>query len=175
MELITTETLTDSDAASIEFDVSSISEYDDFFVVFSVRSSTSATSSAFRIQLNNNSSGYSVTGIRAGSGTTLQKITNSTLAYIGEINAATSSSDIFSAGNAYVFGHRSGEHKRITANCVTEDTSTAKYAQWTTGTWSNAANITSIKFSTDNGNLKQNSVISLYGLTGGSDGITTVS
>lgn len=174
MELITT-TILSADSSSIEFDVSSISEYDNFLAVFSVRSSTSAASSAFRIQLNNNSSSYAVTGTRAGSGTTLQKITNSTLAYIGEINASTSSADVFSVGHAYIFGHRSGEHKRITASCVTEGTSTTKYAQWTTGSWSNGADITSIKFSTDSGNLKQHSRITLYGLTGGSDGATTVS
>lgn len=155
--------------AAIEFTVIP-QTYTDLYLVVSDRSNRAATNDALILKLN----GTTSTGNRlygSGSGTT-------PTANPDPLNASnTDASGIFSNIEFYIPNYTSTtEYKTWIANGVEESNATSAYQAITSGLYSSNSAVSSITLNVETGSgFVQYSSASLYGITAGNDGITTVS
>ena len=100
---------------------------------------------------------------------------NNILNYIGLINGSSSTSNTFASNAIYIANYSGATAKSISCDAVTETNATTSFQHITATLWNNTAAITSIRFDAASGNLDAGSMISLYGVLKGSDGIVTTS
>ena len=163
-------------AASITFmSVGDIpSEYTDLVVMVSSRSSRSFTSGSIMLNLNGSASNFTGryllgTGSNASSSTVTTEV--------GQTSGNTATSNTFGNATIYIPNYRSSANKSISTDSVSEHNATTAYQGLYANLWSVTDPITSITLQIDSGagNFVQYSSASLYGVTAGNDGITTVS
>jgi hypothetical protein len=174
-----------SNAASITF--SSIpADYTDLLVKLSFRSTGTAAYDPILLRFNGSDTGYSgrVLETSVGFYTTSEVVTTATSAQAtgtwARITGTGVSTDGHTAntyGNAQILipSYRSSAYKSVSCDTVGENNATQAPLEITANLWSNTAVITSLSLALKDGFIKQYSSASLYGITAGNDGITTVS
>jgi hypothetical protein len=171
MKLIETKTLATA-ASLIEF-TSIPQNFTDLILLISARSSINGVADGLRVRFNNNASGYSSTRLYVFDSTTGSD-TNTGGDFI--LNGALSTANFFSSVQYYIPNYRVSTDKAYLSDGVGATNSSTRFIGMTAGRWSNTQAISSLVISSENGaNITANSTASLYGITKGSDGITTVS
>jgi hypothetical protein len=156
-------------AASITF--SSIPQsYTDLLLVLSARTTYASTSDFLNIYPNGNTSNLtqrrlSGSGDSATSGTATRNYINA--------NSATAST--FGNLQFYLPNYAGSNAKSISTDAVTENNAANAYAIIEATLWNDTTAISSIELDPVYGNFVQYTTASLYGITAGNDGITTVS
>jgi hypothetical protein len=172
MELIESKTLATA-AASIEF-TSIPSTFTDLVFVTSLRSSSAgAESENLDIRFNSSSSNFSFRMLR-GSGSAATSASED-IPFFAYIPRAGTTANTFGNAQLYIPNYSGSTNKSYSVDFVTEHNATAAWAAIVAGLWSNTAAINSVSFVPATGNLVAGSIISLYGITKGSDGIVTTS
>jgi len=163
-----------SNQASIE--ITSIPDnFDDLILYHSTRTTTSASNDGlvlvFNQDTNNN---YLFREFRAENG----GFSSSTGSrnHINSIgNGNGSPSNTFATARIYIFRYASSQNKIISVDTGSIDDSTTVNHRFTSAEWFNSSKITSLNLSCDQESFVAGSTLSLYGITSGSDGTTTVS
>lgn len=172
MKLIETVELTSS-ASSITF--SSIPQtYTDLVVVISARSDRSTSSDVVRLKPNNSSAnGLSI--ILLGDGSSVSSFTDSSNVRGGTMTASSATADAFGNSAVYISNYTSSAAKSFSTDAVTENNGTFGVQNIYAALWNDTNAITSLVLdSFSSSNLLAGSTFSLYGITAGSDGTTTV-
>jgi len=168
--LISSNTLTTT-TSSVTF--SSIpATYTDLKVVGSTRSSTSDQTLLYRF--NASTSNYTSkylggtgTAAESASFTTLTAGAGGTWGRIGNagVNASTTTATTFSNWELYIQNYASANNKSSSFNSVTENNTTAAFAELDAPLWSDTTAITSVGFAVYNtGSFVQYSTFYLYGI-----------
>jgi hypothetical protein len=158
-----------SSQASITF--SSIPQtFTDLYVVLSIRNTSSQN--YYTLQFNGSSSNFSMR-ILYGTGSTSAS-TTSPADYAGELTYSSQTANTFANNSIYIPNYTSANNKSYSMDSVQETNGSAANQVIGAGLWSNTAAITSITFNVS-GSFAQYSSATLYGITKGSDGVTTVS
>ena len=163
-ELIASSTVGSGGAASIDF-TSIPSTYTDLCLKVSARGDTSAQYIDIKGAFNSDTTNanYSWRALYSIDGTSAA--TSSTSAnYIGQITAATSTSNTFSNGELYIPNYRVSQNKSYSYDFNGENNATASINILAAGLWNNTAAITSISISCRVGNFAQFSSAYLYGV-----------
>jgi hypothetical protein len=158
-------------AASITF--SSIpATYTDLYVVVSGRTTQVNVADNPRIYPNSSSSNLTYRYLR-GSGTNAASGTT----YLGFVNADSSTSNTFGNWEFYIPNYASSNAKSISSNSVSENNATAAYSAISAILWDDTTAINALQILPQAGGYDwmQYSSFTLYGITAGSDGTTTVS
>ena len=144
--------------------VGDFSQYMDLVVVWYGRSDRASTNNDFTVQFNNDtSSNYSIQ-LLAGSGSSASAYAaTNTFAYMGDLPAASSTANQFSAGVATFFDVNSGKYKSTLAQSA-KDTDGSGYSSIFAGTWQSQAPITEIDLIADGNNLVAGTHIDLFGV-----------
>ena len=171
MKLIESKTLVTAQA-SIEF-TSIPQTYTDLRFVLSLRSSRAAPVENAYLQFNNSSTSYTYRRLYGtGSGT----FSGTETKIYFDPPAGSSTSNTFGNTSIYIPNYAGSTNKSVSIDDVTENNATLSYQLLSAGLWSNTSAITSVKFLSDTGsNFTADSVVSLYGILKGSDGIVTTS
>jgi hypothetical protein len=161
-------------AASIEF-TSIPDTYTDLFLVFTGRSSrVSPTTDDVVVQLNSDATNQQTRWLWGSGSSTLSATDTQPL--IGEYPTSTYTANTFGSYQVYIPNYTSSNPKSFSAEGVGENNATAAYQLIAAGLYNDTDAITSILIKTGSAsNLEQYSSASLYGVTSGSDGTTTVS
>lgn len=95
----------------------------------------------------------------------------------GLIGGAATTTNCFTIGEMYIPNYAGNLAKSFSYDSSTETNTTTDgfYMMMYAGLWDNTAPITSITFNINSGNFASGSFIEIYGVTKGSDGVTTVS
>ena len=161
-------------AASIEFvSVGDIpSDYTDLLVKLSLRSTRVASDDSGLIKFNGSTSGFTYRRLYA-----VPSVGSSTAStgFFGLIGGTSITANTFSSASIYIPNYRSSVAKSYSSDSVVENNSSTFFADLVAGYWSTTDPITSISIYAQNGNLVEYSSATLYGITSGSDGTTTVS
>jgi hypothetical protein len=159
--------------ASITF--SSIPQsYTDLFLLISGRSGRDNTNEAMRISFNGSTSSFFAMYM-LGFGTGVDS--GPSPRYAGQSSATTSTANTFSSGKIYIYNYSKIKYTKYSSESATENNN-ASYAviDAIAGIWADTTPVTSITLTPDFGNnFLEFSSATLYGITSGSDGITTVS
>ena len=91
------------------------------------------------------------------------------------ISRSADTSSTFGNTSIYIANYLSSANKSYSVESVTEHNSTTAYQQMTAGLWNQTAAVSSITLDTVSGDFAEYSSATLYGITAGSDGTTTVS
>lgn len=165
--------------SAIEFNVIP-STYKDLLVLFSIRLSNNNIATlreSFGIRING-SGGASRYLYGTGSSSTSGTLSANDY-WIGEVNSSTSTSSTFANGKLYVHNYNSSNQKSLNAELVFENNATEAWQFITGGYSSSSAAVTSIELRNFGGEanipILEGSSATLYGITAGSDGVTTVS
>lgn len=163
--LIASNTLSTS-AASVTF--SSIpGTYTDLIVKWSARSDRSATNETMRLRLNSDTAGNYSWTLVSGNGATASSGQNFGASYdsMGNINAATSTSNTFANGEVYIPNYAGSAKKAMSSFNAWEDNATTAQIFANALLWQGTAAITSVQFSPITGpNFVSGSSFWLYGL-----------
>jgi hypothetical protein len=172
LTLIETKTL-GADAASIEF-TSIPQDGTDLVALVSARIERSGSSAdEIDIAFNSSTSDFAVRRLR-GNGSTVATTTGTR--GIGDFPATTSTANTFGNGYLYIPNYSGATNKSFSADSVSENNATTAFQYITAGLWSNTSAITSITFTPQNGTaIVAGSIISLYKVVKGTDGIVTTS
>ena len=162
-----------SSAASITF--SSIpQDYTDLMIKVSARTDHTAVDDDAIISFNSNTSNFSIVRL-FGTGSSATSLTVPAR-FVGFTNANEASSNTYSSQSIYISNYTASAAKSYSVDSVTENNGTQSFQDIAAGLWDNTASITSASFTSANGgNFLTGSIFSLYGITKGSDGTTTVS
>jgi hypothetical protein len=173
MQLIETKALGTA-AASIDF-TSIPQDATDLLVLMSSRTTTNGGVEWFdvKIEFNNNTSNLS-DRVLYGTGSGVTSITDASYILV-RVNSNISTSNTFGNASIYVPNYAGTTNKSVIIDSVTENNGTAAFQTITVGLWGNTAAITSVKATAFTGNLETGTIISLYKITKGSDGIVTTS
>lgn len=174
MKLIATTTVGSGGAADIEF-TSIPGTYTDLYLLVNLRSTRNAKADYLDVIFNGSTSNYTGRALY-GTGTTTQSFTETV--YAGEINGDTTTSNTFGNGLVYIPNYAGATNKSYSTDTVTEHNGGSSFDAVQiimAKLWSDTSAITSVKIAGRFGNLMQHSTASLYGITKGSDGTTTVS
>ena len=161
--LLETIELTQS-AASVTFDNIPQSGYTDLKVVMSGRGDYNGPWTNCSIAINGSTSNFSqkfIYGNGSGSASSFSRTDNLNFAFI---NCATSTSNTYSNEEFYFPNYTSNQYKSFSVDKVAETNDTEAYIHLNAGLWSNPAAITSIAFTSQNGNYVAGSTFSLYGI-----------
>lgn len=162
-ELIEAQTLVTT-ASSITF--SSIPQtYTDLLIKCFVRSNRAININSYmRLYPNGSSTGITLRAL-TGNGSSAGSQTESAAgAYVGEINASTSTASTFSSVDIYLPNYTGSNYKSYSVDAVMENNATTAYSALVAGLWSNTAAITSIQLNDALGNFVANSTFYLYGI-----------
>jgi len=173
MELIETVELASS-ASSITF--SSIPQtYTDLKILVSARSDASgSTGDVVTIELNSSSANFNWINLRGDGQNDFTSSASS--GYTFYTSAGLATADTFGNGSIYISNYTASQNKSISTDGVSETNGTFGFQTLAATLWSNTAAITSVTLSPNAGtNFVTGSTASLYGITAGSDGTTTVS
>jgi hypothetical protein len=169
MKLIESKTLGTA-AASIEF-TSIPQDGTDLLVLIAARSTAGSET---RLALNGSTSGFSRRDL-SGNGSSASSSSASDN-YIGEMGVASSTANVFGSMNLYIPNYTGSSNKSYSVETVAENNATGANLRLLAGLWSNTAAITTLTISTGGGDtIVAGSIISLYKITKGSDGIVTTS
>lgn len=149
--------------------------YTDLYLVISVRNS-STTSAVTRMQFNNDtgSNYYSRLVYGNGSSATTYAETSASF-YLGDHPQSTWTSDTFGSTALTIQSYAEAVAKSVSCETVAENNATTSWQQLSTHLWSNTSAITTLKVFPLGGNFAAYSSATLWGITKGSDGVTTVS
>jgi hypothetical protein len=175
MKLIETKTLV-SAAASIEF-TSIPQDGTDLVVVALLRSNRASpdTEDSGKVEFNNSSSNFSWRRLR-GDGSNANSGNGTDNLLFQNQNAGGTTANTFSSVQMYISNYTLTINKSFSVDSVNENNATLAWSSILAGLWSNTSAITSIKVLPNVGTQwVAGSTISLYKITKGSDGITTVS
>jgi hypothetical protein len=160
-------------AAQIEF-TSIPQDGTDLVVLISCRSDRSAGADTISMKLNGSTANFT-TRILEGNGSSAYSDSTST-SPIGYVPAATGTSNTFGSVRIYLPNYAGATNKSYFSDSVQEANTTAGVQQLFAGLWSQTAAITSLTIYPLAGpNFVAGSIISLYKITKGSDGIVTTS
>ena len=162
-ELIEAQTL---GSAASSFTFSSIpGTYTDLVIKCSVRSNRALNPNSYmRLYPNGSSSSITLRAV-TGNGSSAGSQTESAAgAYVGEINASTSTANTFSSVEIYLPNYAGSANKSYSVDAVSENNSTTAYAVLVADLWSNTSAITSIQLNDALGNFVANSTFYLYGI-----------
>jgi hypothetical protein len=174
MKLIQTITAGAGPTFSINF-VSIPQTFTDLYLTCSVRDNVAAASVNLAVRLNNNSTANAYIQRRlAGTGSVAQSDNQTDANWTLTSNGTTSTADTFSNGGFYIPNYTGNSEKTVSVDLVVENNATAVFNQIAALRWVNTSAITQINLIAGGGFL-QNTTVSLYGITKGSDGITTAS
>jgi hypothetical protein len=170
MKLIESKTLA-SAAASIEF-TSIPQTYTDLMFFISSRSSTAGTSvEPCLVTFNSNTTSYTARTLNGNSTTITSASPTSRLVFNAPRTGTTAST--FGNVSVYIPNYSGSANKSYSTDSVTENNAAEAHQTLIAGLWANTAAITSALFAGTSGNFETGTTISLYGITKGSDGITT--
>ena len=173
MKLIESRTLATAQSA-IEF-TSIPQTFTDLIAVCSLRFDIDLAD--VNLRLNGSTSGYSMRHLY-GTGSSVASANNSSGSFIwaGFANYLSLTSSTFGNGQLYFPNYSGASNKSVSIDSATENNGTFSYQGLTAGVWANTDAITSLRFSGGgSGNFVAGSMISLYGVLKGSDGIVTTS
>ncbi len=152
-------------ASSVTFSGIPQTGYTDLVVKCSVRSDRASSLNSY-MRLYPNGSSTSIT-LRAltGNGSSVGSQTESAAgAYVGEINAITSTASTFSSVDIYLPNYAGSTNKSYSVDAVMENNATTAYSTLVADLWSNTSAITSIQLLDALGNFVQGSTFYLYGV-----------
>lgn len=141
--------------------------YDGLYLVCSLRTDTDPETFLYPNGSTSNLSGQFVRGNGASADAT------SLIRWYSNLSSATANT--FSNMTAHFPNYAGSTYKSFSADGVTENNATTAYASINAGLWSDTTAISSLTIDLSNGNFVQYSSATLYGITAGSDGTTTVS
>jgi hypothetical protein len=173
MKLIESKTLATA-AASIQF-TSIPQTYTDLVAVLSLRDT--ATGNAFYASISLNSSTTGFTG-RNLVGNSSVAGSDTTSRVVGLYSGNSTTANTFGTTQLYIPNYTGSTNKSFSVDGASENNSATidtAYQGITAGLWSNTAAITSITFTSGGATFAIGSIISLYGILKGSDGIVTTS
>jgi len=176
MKLIESKTLATAQAA---IDFTSIpSTFTDLIVLCSLRTTSTfgvggVTWFDVRLSVNSNTSNLSNLFL-AGSGSASSSGTGSGELIIRVSDSATTA-NTFANTSFYLPNYGGATAKSILINSVSETNATNARQELTSGLWNSTTAINALSFSVSTGNLAVGSMISLYGVLKGTDGIVTTS
>lgn len=156
--------------------------YTDLLIVTSIRSALASgdSSDGVFMTFNGNTSGYSTRDLYGDGANGYASVnpygrTNAT--YVGSTSAAGSTADTFGTKSIYIANYAGATNKSVNTESAQErNASNPNYLEMLYGLWSNTAAITSLSLSSANSSSwVQHSSATLYGVTKGSSGGTTVS
>jgi hypothetical protein len=176
-----------SNQSSVTF--SSISsDFDDLMILLSVRSDDTSVSAGYDpllYRFNSSTTGYSGrqlygTGSSVGSGSEATRTSAEAGGTWGRLPNQGIDNDImtsntFSSVSMYVPNFASANYKSVSLDYVNENNGTTGYQEIVAHLWSNTSAISSISFALGLGSFVSGSSLTLFGITSGSDGTTTVS
>lgn len=174
MQLVERVELTSSQA-SITF--SNIPQtYTDLLIVYSLRDNNAGASTFNGVDISINSSTSGISGRRLnGTGSSVSSGTTDYQAGLGVCATTAATSSVFANTAVYFPNYTSSVAKSFSIDSVTENNGTSAWQVIQAGLWTGTAAITSISASPNDGySFVQYSSASLYGITKGSDGTTTV-
>jgi hypothetical protein len=161
-KLIQTVTVGASGATSVDF--TSIPQgYTDLLILYSGRSTRSAGGDDLYIRFNGLSTNLSSRD-PYGNGTSATAFNDASIAYVGYFTGDTATVSTFSNGSIYIPNYTASVAKSISGDAVSENNATAATQLFGTGLWNSSAPITQISIYALNGNWKQYSSASLYGI-----------
>jgi hypothetical protein len=142
--------------------------YDDLVILISPRSIANSISSNLFVQFNNASTGHSDRYFGGSGSTTFTGtvLSNNNRVFIGDINANTSTSNIFGSTSVYITNYKSSSIKSLLIDSVGENNDSTAYSEIISGQFNGSA-ITSIKIMIGDGStlFMQHSTATLYGIT----------
>ena len=161
-------------AASITF--SAIPDtFTDLCILFSGRG---ASGSDFEIRFNGsvlNSSDRRLYGSGSGAFSS-SNVSSPDAIFLGDISDLNDTANTFGNSQIYIPNYAASQAKSVSIDTVSEHNGTQAFQHIIAGLWNDTAAITSVAIQGRSGsNLVQYSSASLYGITAGSDGTTTVS
>jgi len=161
-KLIQTITVGSGGSASIDF-TSIPQTYTDLLVLYSARSARAAVGDDVYIRFNGLSTNLSSRTLY-GTGSATASYSDASVAYIGYAVGDTSTASVFSNGNIYIPNYVGSTNKSVSGDVVSENNATGATQQFAAGLWSSTAAITQLTIYCLNGNFKQYSSASLYGI-----------
>ena len=145
------------------------STYTDLMVLISSRSTQAGGEpDGLGFQLNSDTGANYNQRQLYGDGTNKGSTSNTglTFGYVGPINGAGSTSNVFTSSTLYIPNYTSSNYKSISVDSVTENNVTGANAGIRANIWNSTSAITSIKFfDFTTGNLVQYSTAYLYGIS----------
>lgn len=171
-----------SPVSAIEFTSIPSTPYTDLLLVLSLRSNLTSVGNIpqaeLRLQLNGSTSGYSIRRLY-GNGSSVSSDTNSGESTLRLGESSNQVANMFSSHSVYFPNAFANVAKSFGVDQVTENNTTANNMSIGAALWNNTAAISSIRLTTaffsEGSRFDQFSTATLYGITRGSDGITTVS
>jgi len=175
MKLIESKTLGTAQA-SIEF-TSIPQTFTDLVLVLSTRQNTGGiTGGDGRMYFNDSTTGYSGRQLGGSGSSAFSESTTAAGRFAGFLNGSASTSNTFANTQIYIPNYTGSTNKSWSVDSVNEDNGTFAYQTIQASLWSNTAAITKITYSDVGGtNFAAGSMVSLYGVLKGSDGIVTTS
>ena len=149
-------------AATIDF-TSIPATYTDLVVKMSARSNDSGTNwNNIKVTFNTSSANASWKAIRGYNGSIVNSSASSQIEVWIDFNASTA--NVFGNLEIYIPNYTSSNYKSISADMVTEGTSSDEHAAILTGLWSDTAAINALGFTPSSGSFLQYTTASLYGI-----------
>lgn len=153
--------------------------FTDLKIFYSARSSYTnpfTAWSGFSTKVNGSSVNYSGKFVE-GNGSNAESLNNpdATQWYFGAVPHPGTTANTHGNGEMYFPLYASSNPKVLAFERVTENNASNSSQSFYNGLWNDTAPITSIEMVMAGGNFVEYSTFSLYGITSGSDGITTVS
>lgn len=157
--------------AAIEF-TSIPQDGTDLYVLVSAREATT-NNLAIQITFNGLSTNRS-SRFLFGTGSSASSASNSEL--VMYVAAQVRTANTFGNGSIYIPNYASTTTaKSVSIDAVEEDNGTSAYQMINAGLWNSTAAITTLRLAPSGGNFAAGSTATLYKITRGSDGVTTVS
>jgi hypothetical protein len=140
------------------------SQFMDLVVVWYARSDRASTNNDFIVQFNNDTASNYVTQYLSGTGAAVNAgVVSTTFAYMGDLHAASSTANQFSAGVTSFFDVNSGKYKSgITQSA--KDADGSGYCAINALTWKSQAPISEIDLIASGNNLVSGTRIDLFGI-----------
>jgi len=173
--LISSQTL-GSSATSISF-TSIPQTYTDLFLMMSLRGDLNNPQIGHFLRFNGDSTSTYSDRQLSGNGSTTSSGSNGaggTAIYTGQAPALTQTANTFGNTSIYIPNYTSSAVKAVSVDNVRENDSAASIAFIIAGKWTGTSAITSLSIVCEANNWIAGSSISLYGVTKGSSGTTTV-
>lgn len=163
-----------SNAAQIDF-TSIPNTFTDLMLVCSIRTTRTGVTDNLRLIFNSdtaNGSSRWLFGSGSGSGSSGTR----TIVSGGSISSSSATSNTFGSSLIYIPNYTSSTAKSVSTDSVAENNGTDSAQIIEAGLWNSSSVISSIRVNSETGsNFVQGSSATLYGITKGSDGTTTVS
>jgi hypothetical protein len=175
MKLIESKTLTTA-AASIAF-TSIPQTFTDLYLLLSLRGSLAGGNLGLYVTINTVVTGDSTSRSLFGTGTSASSGANTAndQLFVGYIPGSVVTSNTFGNSSIYIPNYTENLNKTVSTESVTENNGTEAYQIINAGRVNKTAAVTLLTIESISANLVSGSTISLYGITKGSDGITTAS